>query len=105
MEDVRVGRRTECRQAVVSVANVDVLLVPANANRIALVIAPLATFDVRLSFGTAASATVGIRIPAGAPPIALDVQRHGQLVMGEIHAFGPAVAESITFWEVLLKEM
>lgn len=65
--------------------------VPADRNRVALIISGPQTGTITLGFGKDPALAAGYRMPVAAPPLMLTLRDHGPLVQCEVRAFSTAV--------------
>lgn len=86
-------------QRAVPIGVADTPFVDKNTARIALVITAPGANPAFIAWNGPASATNGIRIPAGGNPLVLTAALHGALVFGPITASVPLGAETMTFAE------
>lgn len=102
MEDIRIGRKTECKERTVSLTTSQAEFVPHNPLRVHLVIAEPVTNVVILHYGNPGSAAQGMRLSPGLMPHHFDIQEEGALVAGPIFANSLVAGQDLTFWETLL---
>lgn len=102
MEDVRIGRQSGSGNKLVAVSTADVLLVPYNPHRVALIIAETGGKQAYVRPQQAAASGGGIPVLMTMPPLMLTVQEYGQAVLQEWHAFADS-ATSLMVIEVLLE--
>lgn len=106
MEDVRIGRKTQPRETVVTVAITDTELVKPDATRVHLRIsaAPSPGNDLWITTGPLALNGTGMKLQATMEPMQLDIKDDGILVQMGFRATTTLGPDPITIWETLLLE-
>lgn len=78
------------------------ILVPYNANRVALVIGAITGDSLWLGMTSGVDVDKGIMIPMSTAPLKLTLTEHGRLVHGPIYALASSGNNTVTYWETHL---
>jgi hypothetical protein len=107
MEDIILGRKTGvAEQRVTLQAGVAVQAIPANKNRIALIIGPqgagtVANSMITLGFDNTVIPAQGMNLSGITTPLVLNIKDHGDIVRRPLWVVS-TVLSFFTFWEVTL---
>lgn len=86
----------------IDVTNSSRTVIPANPNRVALILPSSPTQVVTWRWGPLAVAGRGLHLAVGAAPIALSLALHGALVLGPWSAITGTGAETLAYHEATL---
>jgi hypothetical protein len=100
LQDIQIGRKSNGTQYIVAISNATSRqLVPANIQRVALIISPPASGYITVSFANTAVIDQGINIPSSSPPVILTIENTKGLLTRPMTVIHSAAAMSLGVWE------
>lgn len=103
-EGIRMGRRIVTNVGVATITTTASTIVPANRDRIGLILFPDATTAVAIGIDRSLSATSGPLLQAAGVPLRLHIDQDGTLLQKQINGIVVAGTAVIGFIESLLGE-
>lgn len=104
IEDIRLGRKTRSHTVSKVIGTTSTEVVARAADRSSLVLSSHPTARITYSTETVAVDGVGVVIPPATGPVLLDIQHHGDLVIGPLSAISSAATTTVSFVEVFQPE-
>lgn len=100
-EDLKIGRKTQCRQVTVTIPTAAGEIVKKDSRRIAIVFGSNAGTPYLWGVEKELTTSIGVRVPADSEPQRYLLSEHGDMVRGPIFGVADGAAFPITFVETL----
>ena len=104
-DGIRMGRRTRSNIGVAAIGTTVSTIVPANPNRIGLILFPDGTTDIAIGIDRNISATTAPVLQSGNQPFRMHIDQDGTMVQKGWFGIVAAGAATIGFIESLLDEV
>lgn len=104
MEDIRIGRQTKSFTRNLNSTPGANNGIPANADRIALLISSSNAGDLFLTTASEPANNTGLRLPMDGLPLLLTISDYGDMVRGQILAFHTGGGDNTGYIETILQK-